>query len=407
MEKSELIGQKYPLRIDKNITKNILSFNDYIEDNPLIFTVMIHIAKTYQRNFWNFGTFKPKEFAKEWNYSTNYLRSLAPEPYHYKVLTKGLNHDEALQHIERLKALEKENPNDASYRIWDSILEDALYRLANLNIQLRNGGTAHTVMEGQLNYDSISSERILKNVTALYKKSKSGSPTIIYDYEVDNEFLINLSKLYVKADKTVIHQLKSSKAKNLDTFYIFLLNLRDDMEAKKSNVATPYFHVLCKLLGLESIKEPRKRKSKITLKINTIKKYSPDLIENFEWVKENKNSKYSYQPKITFTSKFSSLSIKKEYNSFEKQQKFNVVLSNELKNTYDKITPREQRNKYNFLEFLQNPNMAKERRLALANCILITSGSADISDKDLKMFNDFIDLMVNGKNIYEVSKIFK
>ncbi len=99
--------------------------------------------------------------------------------------------------------------------------------------------------------------------------------------------------------------------------------------------------------------------------------------------------------------------FKKDYNSFEKTQKFNVVLSNELKNTYDRITPREQRNKYDFLEFIKNPEKEDVRKLALGYTVLITSGNASISSVDKKMYNDFIQNIINKNDIYNVSKIFK
>lgn len=408
MKKTELVSQKLPLRLDKNITKNIQSFNDYIEGNPLIFHVIIYISKTYQRNFWNFGVFNPKDFASEWGYSTNYLRSVAPDPYHYHVLTKGLNKNESIKKIEELKILEKDNSEDSSFRLWDSILEDALYRLANLNIQLRNGGKVYSISDERILYDSVSSERILKSVTALYIKSKRGKPTVIYEYEVDNEFLINLSKLYVKIDQKVLIDLKSSNSKNLDTFYIFLVNLRDDLYAKESNIATPYFHVLSNLLGLEdSIAEPRNRKTKISKKIKQIMKYSPDLIESFRWIKENKDSKYLYQPEIVFKSKFVTKFAKKEYNNFEITQKFRVVLSNELKNTYDRITPREQRNKFDFIDFLQDPEKENIRKLALGYTVLITTGSGTISNKEQEMYNDFIRIITSKKDIYSIPEITK
>ncbi|MFV0531120.1 MAG: hypothetical protein ACK5MD_06740 [Flavobacteriales bacterium] len=371
----------------------------------MIFYVILHIVKTYQRNFWGFGILNPKEFAKEWKFTTNYLRSTAPYPYHYKVLTKGLNSSESDIHIENFKKLEKENPEDPSFRVWDSLLEDALYRLANLNIQLRRKGEIYKLNKEKsvLNTDTVGSIQVLKKVTAIYKKSQRGKSTILYDYDVDEDFLINISRLYIKADEDVIFKLKNSNVKNLDTFYLFLINLRDDIEAKGTNIATPYFNIL----QINHYTNQRNKKQYINKRIESIIKNVPEFIEKFEWIKESKNSKYPYQPQITFYSKFSSSLFKKEYHSFEKNQKFNTIMSNELKKFYDLITAQEKRSMEGFLEYLSDAKFEQERKMAFGYANIILNGTVSYSKKEEEMYKEFIKRLLNNQSIYDLSPLFK
>ena len=309
-------------RIDKNIAHNIDKIAAMIDpnDNALIKSLIYYFSYTYKSNFFHFGRLDPEKFAKDFGMTASYLRM----PHKKPAQLADMSEDEKAIYYQEQAA----HPDDPSYRIWDSVLENALYVLSTKPLTLTRGGW--TYAEGKRK--SIQSIQIIKEVSAVYIPRKDRRlKKVIYEFVLNEEFITNLTSYFLPSYKQALIDLRKS---GLDNLYLYLSNLRDTLYAqgkhKTTIEATPNFSLLCDLAGIRQIKkdgnpyEPKYRKR--------------DLIKALEKIKERSQLQFQFTPvkgvneKFPFTfifefEKVKAESLKKEFE----QEKISILHENILR----------------------------------------------------------------------------
>jgi hypothetical protein len=210
------------IRIDKNIAHNIdlfISIDSVSnEDKALIKSLIYYFCFSRQTDLFGFGTLDPKLFATALNYKEGYLRKRHPNPLQLQKLT--------LEEKNILYEQEKRNP---ALKVFDSYLENALYILHTT--ALRFSRTAKEVIfeNGKTKYTNISEAYILlpKLITTTVKGK--GSPKISFAYDVNKNFITNLSLYFLKFNRESLITLRRA---GLDDLYLYLKNFKETLQEK-------------------------------------------------------------------------------------------------------------------------------------------------------------------------------
>jgi hypothetical protein len=227
-------------RLDKTIVSNINKIHELGDsgDDNLINSLIQYFSYSYKHNIFGYGMLDPAIFAKKFHYPLSYLRSVHRNPYQLENMTK----DEIAEYREKQKT-------DPDFRIWDSLLENALYILANKPISLTKGVYKYKDKKGEKLLVAI---QIIKSVRAQYLKNNK----VIYQIVLNEDFLTNLTSYFVKGDR---YSLISLRKPALDTLYLYLLNLKNDLKVKGQSKTipeeTPHFDLLCKFAGISKTKK--------------------------------------------------------------------------------------------------------------------------------------------------------
>ncbi|MDR0572362.1 MAG: hypothetical protein LBG48_05935 [Rickettsiales bacterium] len=243
------------VRLDKNIAHNIDCFGGLMEEAAHVTIQLVyHFCETYQNNIFGFGILDPDEFANKYQLDKHNLKRKAKDP----VQLQGKADAE-------IKAMYARQANDPSSRVFDSILENALYILLSRNIVLTRGGKK--VVQGQgtgtygkvgtqeeVVYDKLISIQVLQNLEVVFKKSRRGEQKVLYYYVLNPDIIGNLTEYFLVSNKNNLISLRGNKTERL---YLFLVNLRDSMfvhgQTSTTIESTPSFLELCHVAGVDTV----------------------------------------------------------------------------------------------------------------------------------------------------------
>ncbi|MGB3849370.1 MAG: hypothetical protein WA958_05340 [Tunicatimonas sp.] len=278
------------IRIDKNVGKNVLDFSALGKDAPLIKSLIYFFCHSYQNNLFGHGTLDPAVLAKEFKFTTNYLRSRHDDPTQLKGYTS--------EEVKELYALQEEQPE---MRVWDSILENALWILKTTKINYRYGGQVFDPQSDQKEsksktyYSEVKSIQFLTELSVTFRKNEhGGKEKVLYHYALDPSFVENLTNYYFKADHRSISLLRKPA---LDDLYVYLKNLRASL---KGQDATASFSLLCELAHID-IQDSKQRKKKLNKCLKRIAE-DTDLKFIIRWEKDKPEVRYRYKPIIVWES---------------------------------------------------------------------------------------------------------
>jgi hypothetical protein len=288
------------IRIDKNIAHNIDLFisidNISNEDKALIKSLIYYFCFSRQTDLFGFGTLDPKQFAAVLSYKEGYLRKKHLNPLQLQKLTTE----------EKKLLYEREKKNPAA-KIFDSYLENALYILHTT--ALRFSRTAKEVLfeNGTTKYTNISEAYILLPQLITSTIKGKGSPKVFFNYDINKNFITNLSLYFLKFSKEALITLRRA---GLDDLYLYLKNFKETLQEKLKTSTeidrSLNFNHLCKIARIpfqkkdgSELKNQRDIKQKLIdafVKINE----QTDLKFTVEWVKSTKNTRWKYLPLFFF-----------------------------------------------------------------------------------------------------------
>jgi hypothetical protein len=372
-------------RIDKNIAHNIDYISKYnsdrniiTSDGGLIKNLIYYFCYTYQNNLFNFGSFDVYDFASKFGYSVDYLKGRHTSPEQLKNKS-----------VDDVSSLYERQDEDINFKIYDSVIENA-FTLHTKPIVFVRGAKTVDYQNSKITYSTDSNSYLvitqlsIKTISKLTKdnggqrrlRGKAGDKNI-YSYILDKLFIENLSHYYLKGVRESLLQLRKS---SLDDLYLYLLNLKSNLNVKgqhQTTIAeTPNFELLCNIAHIKSIKENgepydnkyRKRDLvKCLREINT----KSELKFEFHWTK-NTNDRHYYVPIFVFEKP-----EKKDINS-ERDSIFRTRLSHELLDAFRVINGQqyysENRNEL-FMTWLRDINInVKEKVLAYETACFKTYG---------------------------------
>jgi len=373
-------------RIDKNIAHNI----DYISkssndknivnsDGNLIKNLIYYFCYSYQNNLFNFGAFDVYDFASKFGYSPKYLSKRHPAPEQFK--NKADN---------EINALYERQEDDINYKIYDSVIENALFILHTKPIVFIRGAKTVDYSNKEITYSTDSNSYLVINQLTTQKisrltKEHGGHRKLhghagdknIYSYTLDKLFIENLSHYYLKgARESLLHLRKSS----LDDLYLYLLNLKNNLQVKGQNQTTLSetinFELLCDLAHIKSIKESgepyenKYRKRDLIRALREIHNKS-ELKFDLQWTKRP-NDKFYFIPIFIFEKPQKIDPIK------ERDAIFKSRLGHELIDSFrvlNKASYYSDKRDERFIEWLRDTNLhVKEKILAYENANFRTYG---------------------------------
>lgn len=372
------------IRIDKNVGKNVLDFSALGKDAPLIKSLIYYFCHSYQYNLFGFGMLDPQEFAKEFNFTANYLRSRHESPAQLRGFSD--------QEIADMYALQEAQPE---MRVWDSILENALWILKSTKINYRYGGKAFDTDGEKVYYSEVKSIQFLTELSiTFHKNSHGGREKVLYHYALDPSFVENLTNYYFKADHRSISLLRKPA---LDDLYVYLKNLRSSL---KGADGTPGFSLLCELAHIQ-IKNPKQRKFKLNKCLEKIAEES-DLKFTVSWVKEHPGVRYQYKPIIHFATDAPAEDSHEERNNIFYQKVIHELL--QMYRRKHAFRVNEMGSELKFLAWCRQSTVdTEEKALAFQNAYFETWRTAiKPSDFSIKKFLQQLTLVHSIADIYRI-----
>jgi hypothetical protein len=238
----------------------------------------------------------PKRFAATLNYKEGYLRKKHPNPVQLQRLTPE----------EKIFLYEQEKRNPAA-KIFDSYLENALYILHTTALRFSRTAKEVVFENGTTKYTNISESYILlpQLITATVKGK--GYPKVFFTYDINKNFIINLSLYFLKFSKEALITLRRA---GLDDLYLYLKNFKETIQEKLKTSTevnrSLNFNHLCQIARISlqkrdgsEFKNPRDRKQKL---IDTFVKINEqtDLKFSVEWGRSTPNARWKYLPYFFF-----------------------------------------------------------------------------------------------------------
>lgn len=209
----------YTVRVDKNIVSNIdkLFKHDILsEDEGLIKSLLYYFAKSYEKNYFTFGLLDPEDFAKEMGYSLSYLRKRHANPHQLKGLSSEL--------IDSLYSKEHQDPN---LKIWDTTLENALYLLCEVPLNLDRTGKYYSVNNYIRTEKIVSKIQILTDIRCEHVLRGDGRmERVQYKYIINSQFIYNTTCYFVTGLQNTLIKLRKTKD---DKAYLYFKNLQGSL----------------------------------------------------------------------------------------------------------------------------------------------------------------------------------
>jgi len=274
-------------RLDKNVAHNIRDFRAFDEDKQIIKALISFFAFNLQHDLFGYGKLDPSEFAKLMGYSPNYLRSKHPNPACLKDMSK--------KEIEKIYKSQENYPDHKEYRIFDSVLENALYILRYNRVRYTSKGTTFQLNGENLTKISLDEVQFLTELSIVFKTTKSGQTKVIYTYKLADSFINNISNYYLKSNKD---SLKMLRKPGLDELYLYLKNLITTFALQDTHKGFSSFKLLCDLAYI-NIENPPDRKKKLSQAFQKINEKT-ELDVCLNWHKDG-SSKYAYTPEIEYS----------------------------------------------------------------------------------------------------------
>lgn len=284
--KDKSLSTQSLFRLDKNVAHNIRDFRAFDDDKQIVKALITYFAYKLQNDLFGYGTLDPTHFGKTMGFSPSYLRSKHPNPTCLKDLTK--------KEIDRMYRDQSQYPDHKEYRIFDSLLENALYILRYNRIRFTSQGTTFQIKGENLTKISLSEIQFITELSIVFKTTKSGQTKVIYTYRLADSFMNNISNYYLKSDT---QSLKALRKPGLDELYLYLKNLMTTFALQDTNKGMSSFKLLCELayINIELAPDRKKKLNQAFRRINE----KTELNVTLNWHKGGR-SKYAYTPEIEF-----------------------------------------------------------------------------------------------------------
>jgi len=299
-------------RLDKNVAHNIRDFRAFEEDKQLIKALITYFSYSLQNDLFGYGILDPYEFSKKMGFSSSYLRSKHQNPECFKDMTAS--------EIEAIYQNQERYPQNKEYRIFDSILENALYLLRYNRVKYTSSGVSFKQEGNEYVKISLDEIQFLSELSIVFKKSKSGSDKVFYTYRLTDSFINNISNYYLKSQ---IDSLKVLRKPGLDELYLYLKNLMTTFALQDKTSDMSSFDLLCELAYIKS-KEPSDRKKYLNNSFKILNEKS-EIKVKLNWLRTGK-SKYAYIPEIEFDKE--QLKLITDNDSINKERK--IIFINNL-----------------------------------------------------------------------------
>ncbi len=308
-ERSILIDPIKELRLDKNFGYKIIDFRKMsAEDERLTKDVLMYISYQHQtghyfkKDLLGFIDFDIYHFCEIMGLKRNNLQKKHPDPYVFKR-----------SNTPKITLLLMEEEDPVGNRLWDSVLENCLFALANENIVSNYKSTYNNTQRVE-----VKSFRYLDGIS--FKKIKVGrNYKNIYQYKISKHFEKNLNNFFFHINVETF--IKARKI-NVDDFYIELNNRISTLSFKKKSEYKMGFLDAAKLMGI-STEEVDKYFSKIKVKINAKLKKLENIIEKkeilnlkFEWIR-GAEARYKNVLSISWDIKDQEIEKRKTQNTFD------------------------------------------------------------------------------------------
>ncbi|MDR2449534.1 MAG: hypothetical protein LBD52_06205 [Prevotellaceae bacterium] len=365
------------IRIDKNIAHNIDLFIsiDSIsnEDKALIKSLIYYFCFSRQTDLFGFGILDPKQFAAALNYKEGYLRKKHPNPLQLQKLTteeKNLLYEQ-----------EKRNP---AVKIFDSCLENALYILHTTALRFSRTAKEVVFEKNTTKYTNISKAYILLPELITTTVKGKGSPKIFFNYDINKNFITNLSLYFLKFNKEALITLRRA---GLDDLYLYLKNFKETLQEKLKTSTeidrSLNFNHLCKIARIplqkkdgSEFENPRDIKQKLIHAFNVINKQT-DLKFSVTWAKTTPNTRWKYLPLFFFEIGSEAMASGMYKDIVRRQERmviFEENLKYELLNCFKQHNYSDKWTEQSMLEWLKSDRDIAEKELAFRTAQYETFG---------------------------------
>ena len=251
-----------------------------VEDEALIRNIIYHVSKSYEHSLFGYGTLDPTAFAKEWKYDPANLRRIHPSPFQLTTLT-----DAEIERYRTDRASRRGERTMPHSFIWDTMLENALFILANKPVSLNK----YRIYQD--NEDAWQRDMIIKQNVAFTVFTKIGAVAkkrggYVYTYTLNPHFEQNLTKYFTRALPGSIIAMRS---RNLDPLYLYLKNLKTNLSLngfRTTRPGEPSFEYLCDQAGITRFSVDGKNR-------RNVRKVRFLLSEALRFIQENTELKFS------------------------------------------------------------------------------------------------------------------
>lgn len=255
-------------RLDRNLSNNVTYLHQtFGEDMHIITSLLCYIAWKHKYQLFDIGILDPIEFGRLCKFEPGYLRRRHPAP----AQLERMNGEE----IKMLYKLQAQDPYNCAYRVYDSILENALYLLYTRAIVYPGKHIIYQVDGDEIRKVDINKITFFKHLRIVFHRSKYGKYKIFYEYELDASFVHNLNQYYLICNLTAFVDLRK---KRLDVLYLYIKNLREyfRLQDKSSDIVS--FTTLCELAKIKR-KDKRMRKQDLIHAFQTLALLSTFKVE--------------------------------------------------------------------------------------------------------------------------------
>lgn len=278
-------------RIDRNVVDNILDLRQFGEDAKLIIQILLYFAVKEQRDqsLFELGTFDVSEFCSMMGLKRENLMVRHPHPRHLERLKSSRQLASYIEHQEK-------DPTNPTYRIFDSVLENALYRLFTENLTFTRKAQVYKVGDEETTIMPLDRIIFLQKLSFRTIRSKSGQTKYAYDYKLNDDFRNNLSLYFSKIN--LQHYIALRKA-NIEDLYIYLRNLRDTLAASGKNSAQVAFDYICEIANI-NMSTPADKKKWLIKKFKTLREKIMMNVELRFCIPSGKRWRWEYGVEIVF-----------------------------------------------------------------------------------------------------------
>ncbi len=320
----QLIEENYNfLRLDKNFAHNSTDFKRIFgKDALLVKALLVYFSETLQNNLFGYGSLDPTEFAEDLGLTANNLRAKVSDVKDIAQF-RDMSEDEIKYRYE----LQEQNPNDPRFRIFDSVLENALYRLRYDSIKYSNKAQYYTTQGEDYVKIDLQEVRFIDELSIIFKNKGRGKKKVFYNYALNPAFINNLSNYYVNSKKESIKRLRKP---NLDDLYLYVVNLQTTFALKGITKDFSDFNFLCKKADI-NITKPADRKLKLNKAFQKLNK-DTEINVQLNW-SAKPGTRYKYLPEIEFTEE-DLKRIRENNSSDERKKTFKFNLDYELTQAY-------------------------------------------------------------------------
>lgn len=280
MGKQELVTRSL-FNLEGNLANSMIRISRMIdpESDTLTRCLLYYFCYAHQYDIFNYGVLDPEVFSKTMNIDPANLRRKHPKPLQLQNMTE----EEVKEYLDKEKSNIGKKGNTIEYKVFDTMLENALYVLAHQSFDIFKFGAFEKSKD---KFKETSGVKIIRSLRAVYY----GRNKILYEYILEDDFLSNMSMYYVQ--NVDIDAIVKTRRRDLDSLYVRLCKLKytvfnDGKSSRTQDSDIIPFGVLCEIAGIPektkngSIIDPFRRKDK--------------LCDALDYIIDNTNLKFSYE----------------------------------------------------------------------------------------------------------------